>query len=141
MSDNKEKVMAALKASGIKEVEVEYAGSGDSGQIEDVRFVRRNALDAMGDAVDGDMTEIEEQMITVIEETSRFENGEWVKEVKEVQKDLKSAVEELCYDYLPGGWEINEGSSGMFSFDVVTGVIKHVHNNYYMETDTTEEEL
>jgi hypothetical protein len=141
--ENKIKVLAALDAAGIKEVEVEYSGSGDSGQIEDTTFVRRNALDAMGEAVEGVEEEVvaEDQKITVSEETSRFENGGWVKEKKDVEKSLKEAVEELCYDYLPGGWEINEGSDGTFSFDVKAGTISHTHHNHYMETETTEEEL
>ncbi len=32
-------------------------------------------------------------------------------------------LEELCYGALPGGWEINSGSSGWFTIDVATGVV------------------
>lgn len=133
---NKDTVLAALKDMGIGKVVVTYEGSGDSGQIEGVELVPRNGLEAMQDAVEGN--------VFIERDESNYVDGQgFVKETKEVEVDIKEAVEDLCYDLLAQshpGWEINEGSSGEFTFDVRAEKISLTHNNYYMESETTENE-
>jgi hypothetical protein len=54
--------------------------------------------------------------------------------------DEDAAIE--CIDrLLPGGWEINEGSSGSVVFDIDTGKIMVCHNENVMTTDYNEWEV
>lgn len=46
---------------------------------------------------------------------------------------IPNEVENFIYDNLPGGWEINEGSSGSYKFDFVNKKIEHTHTDYYEE--------
>lgn len=46
---------------------------------------------------------------------------------------IPNEVENFIYDNLPGGWEINEGSSGSYKFDFVNKQIEHTHTDYYEE--------
>lgn len=59
----------------------------------------------------------------------------------EIPRDLTMAVQDLFYDILAqyyGGWEINEGSFGQFTWDVGTDRIDLVYNGR-IETCSTEE--
>ena len=52
---------------------------------------------------------------------------------------LKEFIEDVCYDILEchhGGWEINEGSSGEFNYEI--GIIKLTHDLNIIETNTSE---
>jgi hypothetical protein len=51
---------------------------------------------------------------------------------------LAAAVEHLCYGYLEekhAGWEINEGSYGEFTFNVVEGTLTLDHYGRIVETE------
>jgi hypothetical protein len=57
----------------------------------------------------------------------------------EIAHDLVTAVEALFYDYLEelyGGWELNEGSYGIFEWDLRADKISLAHT---MRMDETEE--
>jgi hypothetical protein len=144
---NKKVILKVLEDMGVKQVKVEYDGSGDSGQIEDVTLIRRTSIEAMGEAIeDNDVVEEgeDEVMVVIEKETNRFNGEGWDRKVEEVTESIEEAVKELCYDLLEGlhaGWEINEGSNGEFMFEVGEGVIHLTHHNNYMETDTTSHEL
>jgi hypothetical protein len=61
-----------------------------------------------------------------------------------VSRDLAIAVQDLFYDVLEeqyGGWEINEGSFGQFSWDIKADRINLVHNMRIEETETEEQTL
>ena len=45
-------------------------------------------------------------------------------------------LEEFVYDHLPGGWEINEGSSGEFTFDLVNSLWDLTIDHNIMTTQT-----
>ena len=129
---NKSMVMKALHDNGIKTVNVEYAGSGDNGQIEDVTFVYKNAVENMEDS------------ITIIKESSKFEDGQWHQRESEEEVDLEEAVRDLCYEILSDshpGWEVNDGSQGGMVFNVDENTIKLEHTEYYTESTTTKEEF
>jgi Family of unknown function (DUF6878) len=58
---------------------------------------------------------------------------------EKVSGDLAMSVQELFYDVLEeyyGGWEINEGSYGLFTWDVRADKINLLHT---MRLDETEE--
>ena len=130
--ENRKRVMKALHDNGIKTVNVEYEGSGDDGQIDDVTFVHKTNVDHMKDS------------ITVIKESSKFEDGQWHQRESEEEVDLEEAVRDLCYEILSSehpGWEINDGSRGEFTFNVEEDTIKLEHTDYYTESTTTESEF
>lgn len=59
--------------------------------------------------------------------------------------DVPRDVEDWCYselENLHGGWEINEGSTGYFKFDLENGIInlEHTMNNDVDKSDTLFEE-
>jgi hypothetical protein len=61
-----------------------------------------------------------------------------------VARDTAIAVQDLFYDVLEehyGGWEINEGSFGQFTWDVRSDRINLVHNIRIEETETEEQVL
>ena len=144
---NKAAIFKVLTDMGVKQVEVDYDGSGDSGQIEDVKLIRRTNIEAMGEAIeDNDVVEEgeDEVMVVIEKETSRYNGEGWDRKVEEVTESIDEAVKELCYDMLESlhaGWEINEGSSGQFRLDVGDKTINLTHHNNFMETETTEHEL
>ena len=107
---------AALAEFGVARVEVEYDGYGDSGSVEGITF-----LDADDKSVE--LTEEQDMSVPCKVEGSRTwtpgkgdEEGKWNIEYKE--EGLKSFFEECAYKWLPGGWEINEGSRGVVKIDV-----------------------
>jgi hypothetical protein len=133
IENNRQAIIKAMKDNWIAKATVEYAGSGDSGQIEGVSFDyrERNGIDAMKDAVTVKVTEV----------SSRWEDGKFEQKKEEVEKELSAAIEDLCYDLLESkhpGWEINDGSSGQFTFDTKTGNIDLAHDDYYQESDRYE---
>ena len=61
-------------------------------------------------------------------------------ELRARQLDLQEAVEHLCYGYLEdrhGGWEINEGSFGEFTFDVAVRTVTLDFYGRLIDTDYT----
>ena len=58
-----------------------------------------------------------------------------------VPQDMPTAVQDVfyeCLEKLYGGWELNEGSCGVFSWDIGTDKI---HLTHYWRTETREEQL
>ncbi len=56
---------------------------------------------------------------------------------------MEGELENLLYATLEArhpGWEINDGSSGSFQWDIVKDVFEHRHESYYTESNTTEHE-
>lgn len=133
IENNRQAIIKAMRDNWIAKATVEYSGSGDSGQIEDVSFEyrERNGIDAMKEAVSVEVTKV----------SSEWKNEKWEEKKEKVETDLKSAIEDLCYDLLErthGGWEINEGSDGRFFFDAKTGNIDLEHDSHYMESERFE---
>jgi hypothetical protein len=106
---NKAVVFDALSEAGITHVCVGFDGEGDEGQME------RAAAQANGRAVDFPAVRLRLRL-------SHFGNAE----LATYEMGLQEAVEHICYGYLEeehGGWEINEGSFGEFTFDVAAQTI------------------
>jgi hypothetical protein len=122
---NKAIVFTALTEAGIHRVTVDYDGSGDSGQIENVE-----ARDANDDRIP-------------------FPSGVKIQLASEKpeyplpEQNLEAAVETLAWDYLEiySGWENNDGAFGTFVFDVPARTVTLEHNERYTEVNTTTHEF
>jgi uncharacterized protein DUF6878 len=122
---NKAIVFAALTEAGIHRVTVEYDGSGDSGQIDDV-----SAWNA-GDEI---ISFPSDRKITLLSENPDHPLAE---------QSFEAAVETLAWDYLEiySGWENNDGAFGTFVFDVPARTVTLEHNERYTEVNTTSHEF
>jgi hypothetical protein len=126
--DHKDILFDVLKDKNVKTFSVSFDGGGDSGQIEDV---------------DLDNKILDE----VIEGASVSKGCVWDNETnKSVKKMSENAtvreiIDTICYDVLEqtcGGWEINEGSYGTFTFDVSKRKVSLDFNERIIETNHTE---
>lgn len=97
-----------LAKQGIKEIHVEYEGSGDSGCIADSGIIFIND---------------DNKKIDISNSTQ-----------------LASPIETFCYNILPSGWEINEGSFGTIIIDTKNCKWKLSHNVYEMTSNLEESE-
>lgn len=117
---NKLAVFAALKAAAIATANVQFNGSGDSGQIEEVT--------ACADGTTVALPQVETEM----------RHCEWGGKAISRKMSLRDAIEELCFDYLSqehGGWENNDGGQGQFTFRVEDSSIDLEFEQFY--TDST----
>lgn len=106
IKDNKDLIFDLCEREGVDSFTVSFDGSGDSGQIEDIDLEKK-LLDIR---VEG----------AKIKEGSRWENGSPTIVWKNAE-NLEELISSICYEVLEatcGGWEINEGSYGEFTFDV-----------------------
>lgn len=122
---NKTIVFAALAEAGIHKVTVEYDGSGDSGQIEDV---------AAWNAGNERMPFPSNPKIQLVSENPDYLLPE---------QSFEEAVEHLCWDYLEiyYGWENNDGAFGTFVFDVPARTVTLEHNERFTDVNTTSHEF
>ena len=114
LATNKANLFDALQAAGTTRVEVRFDGSGDSGQIEEI-IARTGEVPV--DMPDGTVA------ISV-----PLGDGSGL---KHLTLTIADAIERLAYDFLEethGGWEINEGAFGDFTFDVEGRTIQLDYN-------------
>ena len=135
----KELVFDALKQSQVREVIVDFDGSGDSGQINDVLY--KKGVGKKEGVSDDTLDNLEIKGAQVVHSTQWDKvKSQWVKVMK--QATLRELIEQLCYDLLEanhGGWEINEGSFGEFHLMVKDNTIELTYNER-VESYNTEEE-
>ena len=124
-SRNKEVIFAALAEAGIQRVTIDYDGSGDSGQIENIEA---------WDSNDQSMPFPLEAKIQLVSDSPDHPFAE---------QNLEAAVETLAWDYLDihCGWENNDGAFGTFVFDVPNRTVTLEHNERYTEVNTTSHEF
>jgi hypothetical protein len=122
---NKAILFAALAEAGIHRVTVDYDGSGDSGQIENI--------EAWNGADERIPLPTDRKMQLASENPDH----------PFPEQNLEAAVEQLCWDYLEihYGWENNDGAFGTFIFDVPARLITLEHNERYTELNTTSHEF
>lgn len=117
-----------LKDRGVKSFCVEYSGSGDSGQIDEIGIVPEKL-----------------QKKTILSKNYRYWDEKKMQFVKEDKKiPLSAYVEDYCYDLLEhnnSGWEINDGQSGEISWNSEDNNIEHKYTQYYTEHNNYEEEF
>ena len=127
-------VCAILFNAGITLVEVHYDGYGDSGSIEDVLLFK------------GDKKLKDEEVAILGLPTSTVQEYNWKSKSdddKYITKEctLVDKVQDCAYDFLPGGWEINEGSFGDLKINTETAKATLEHNYRIQETEYSEEEF
>ena len=136
----KHRILQALRELGACNVVIRYTGSGDSGCIDEVEVFGPANRES-----DQSVQNLEEQVAqkTILAEsrygTFDHETGRWKDETKLSECSLKSALEDLCYHLLSvhfPGWEINDGSDGVFEMDVETGTISLEHNQNILSQET-----
>ena len=131
---NKAALVRAVKPLGLTRIEVDFSGSGDSGQIDEVRyFVGKQQL-----------SNVDTLKLTLVVEASISDSTtycetkkEWVTTTK--SPNIEELVEQICYDLLGanhGGWEINEGSFGEFVFSFSKG--NKIHLTFHQRIESTE---
>lgn len=111
-----------LKDLKVESFRVEYSGSGDSGEIEEIHY-EPNDLKVKVDV--GTWKKFDQQS---------FE----YKETNE-PKPLKDFIEDFCYELLEdnhGGWEINEGQSGAIEWDIKENDISHNYTTYVEHSES-----
>ena len=103
-----------LKENNVYLIEIQYSGYGDSGDVEDIEyFDRKNKL-----------VEINQDDYGHCCLWPKDEAPSWCKDKNHTIDDL---VSEMVYYTLPGGWEINEGSTGTVVINMETGSIDVNH--------------
>ena len=121
---NKRIVFDALEAAGITRVLVQFDGSGDSGQIEEI------------DAVSGDQPR-DLPAGKVVIGCATWGTGD----VRHEECSVRDAVETLAYAFLEethSGWEINEGAYGEFTFEVADRSITLDYNERIETSEYTQ---
>lgn len=129
-------VCVTLFNAGITSVEVHYDGYGDSGQIEDVLLFK------------GDKQLKDEEVASLGLPTSTIQEYNYnaksnSPDPRYITKEctLVTKIEDCAYDFLPGGWEINEGSFGDLKINTETAKATLEHNYRIQETEYSEEEF
>ena len=136
---HRERLVSLLKVSGVRRIEVSFAGSGDSGSIEGADAVCH-------DNTEFDLTNVRikwpEQSMQVLDK------GQWVykRSGKEIDKSLEEILKQVCEDALEEqglDWYNNDGGQGelvMEFIDVEPSIILYTRINV-TTTEDTELEL
>ena len=135
---NKAALVEAIKPIGLTRIEVDFNGSGDSGQVDEVRYFK-------GKKEPKDLETIKRTLVQqakINDSTTYCEiKKEWVTTTK--CPTIEELVEQICYDLLSAnhaGWEINEGSFGEFVFSFGnSNEIDLTFNQRVESVETTEE--
>ena len=111
---NKAALFEALASAGVTAVLVGFDGYGDSGQIE--------SIEARSGENPVDLPDAQVEIAQACWGSSEIERS---------AISIRDAIEQLAYDFLEethGGWEINEGAYGEFTFDVAKRAITLDYN-------------
>lgn len=122
------KFMHDLRQVGCKDTMVFlYSGAGDSGDIEppSIDRVMQGTLDALGWRMEY--------------ATGGYAYDQATGKYIHTNDDHDACLLTLVSELLPGGWEINEGSSGEVVIDIVADTITVKHNQNVMDVEYSEE--
>lgn len=137
----------------IDKVLFSYSGYGDDGDVEDLEILYREPLDKEYDKfkskwhgdelVDNqvlysykvwDRDKKKTISLPHLDTDTNIIRKRWCDgEHKEVNLTLYDSLVDALYEMLPGGWEINEGSSGNIELDTKTKYLSHNHLEYVQE--------
>lgn len=109
---------APLAALGVRRIVWSYDGYGDSGELQDC------VVEGASDTAPKSMEDLENLLKTVDPDTQK--------------KLSQSALEELVYEVLPDGFEINDGSYGEVTLDTDTTAIHVNHNERFTDSRNSE---
>ena len=133
---NLKAILTSLATHTCSSVVVNYSGSGDSGLVEDIRPATQGT---------DDLTFLlEKSHVTVIKQEAQLVDGKWADRDISKSVTLYQALEDFAYDWLEAnqpGWELNEGSDGYITFDLIRNKVTINHSSYFMESETSEVEL
>lgn len=129
---NRNRIRKVLEKAGVTRVRVNYSGSGDSGQIDQVSLYKGEK----------EIVEINAK-VSVASMTSKWDSKEsrWIDSSQNQVLPVTEALRELVYDWLEadhGGWENNDGASGECSIDVAKDKFLLEHTTYIIEGHSTE---
>lgn len=124
---NARAVIEALRLAGVTSVSVAYSGMGDEGQAEEV-------------TTEPEKEEVLAQTVRVIRQKREYvkSDNRWETRTEEVDGELEEALKEIVCDVLEErhpGWEINEGSRGLFTLTVVDGRFELDHEEWRGECE------
>ena len=127
-----------LKPLGIVRVEVEYDGCGDSGDIQEVRALKKGPRSGKEQPAN-----LDGQSLTVerFESVYDAERREWDRKPCQATVTLKEALSDFALDFLSFlgiDWYNNEGGYGTVVLSVADGQVKAEHN-YRIESSEYEE--
>jgi hypothetical protein len=125
----------ALQDTRVVSINVDFDGCGDSGQISSIEYYdhREKGLPEPSGEIKGSKLPAGHHWNS---KTNNFE------ELPEREGGFNELVEQICYDRLGakhGGWEINEGSYGTFTFDVLNRKIELEFNERVESVRSTSE--
>ena len=126
-------VCSMLFNAGITFAEAHYDGYGDSGTIEYVLFFKGDKQ-----LEEDEVASLGLPTSTTEEYNHNHKEGESL--YKTVECTLLQKVEDCAYDFLPGGWEINEGSFGDLKINTEKATVTREHNYRIEETEYSEED-
>jgi uncharacterized protein DUF6878 len=132
LKDNKAALIGALGGTQITKITAGYNGSGDEGYIEEIE-----GCDAEGREI-----LLPVSIVAIKSAQHQYKKAHTI-ETNELP--FKEAIESLCYDLLQvecGGWEINEGTQGHFSFTLDAAAsdgmkIEQEHEQNIMKTESS----
>lgn len=127
--DLKDILFDLLEPTKVKKFTVSFDGNGDSGQIEDI-------------SLDKNILEMKVEGVKVPNGIRYSPNGS--EQLWEDANTLNDVIDSICYESLEkvcGGWEINEGSYGEFTFDVKNRKVRLGFNERVMDVRSSEYEL
>jgi len=135
---NRQILRKEMEYRAIEQIKITFDGSGDSGQFEEPEYYRK-----------GNSKKSEPVQVTIDDKETtgfqvnngmRYEDGKWVDNV--VPGNLRDLVEDVFYRILEaehGGWEINAGSFGTFTYDVFEDEITLEYSERVESTVATTE--
>lgn len=144
IADNKDIVFDLLAPLGVKEFTVSFEGSGDSGSVEGAgSFVfkeKKNEKKLLKEV---------EVLLKKKVDGGRVSNGtrfgpNGPETIWKVDVTLDDMISGVCYDVLEerhGGWEINEGSHGYFTFNVEKRKVYFQYSERVISENTSEYEF
>ncbi len=111
------RVIPVLQRHSINKVVVKFDGSGDSGCIDEVIFY----------AADEEITNPPLEEVSIRYNSSRFENGHWMRMVEDKVIPLSNAIDDIVDDWLSStsvDWYNNAGGFGDCIIDVENGELQ-----------------
>lgn len=106
----------------ITSIEIKYDGCSDSGCVQEILFF----IDS--EQYEG---ELPKNTFHPLDDFSREGKG---------FLNIEGILEEIAYEFIPYGWEIDEGGFGHMIINVKEKVVSHEHNQHYLETEQTTQE-
>jgi len=126
--------IAFMRKHKVATVNVEFDGNGDDGQI-----TGTYAMDDKGEDLDSSVLKLPVGKIKFLRSYGLVD-GKMVPNYDIKEGTAEDLLEEVAYSMLEkthGGWEINEGSYGTFTFDFVNGNIELEYNERVETVNTT----